>query len=504
MRFFKKSLCLALTAALLLTVVLCAFGAVYADPTDSTQPVEQPTDPPAPPTVPPTHPTDPPTEPTEPSSEPPAPPTESSTEPVAEPTDPSSEPSESSSGTVTPPAPTTRPWIPSTSRTNWGTRPTPTQPYTPASSWPWDSNDALLAVLHTADADAVSVPDDTNIEHRDEDGSLTYEIPYNWTAQDVINWFVLNYSLTPETFAVSFLCPGTGETAGYNQDSYFLAANTYMLPLNMYYCEEQTAGSVTATTRIGTETLTTAREKSILDSNNEVSQQMIRRFGTYKAFKEEMLERYGDLEKDTVPETYYENNYYSTRFMLHTLSYLYDHAGEFQELLELLRQTMPDRYLQRYADGDEKFAPLPDVFLIDGGMTHAAVAEKVCAAFGLHIPIFGMVKDDRHRTRALTTAEGHEIDLHADPAVFALIGQIQEETHRFAITYHHESHTRSSVASALDGIPNIGEVRKRKLLARFKSVKAIREAELPALQSELGRAAGRAVYDHFHPKEETP
>ena len=162
------------------------------------------------------------------------------------------------------------------------------------------------------------------------------------------------------------------------------------------------------------------------------------------------------------------------------------------------------RRLQRYADGDEKFAPLPDVFLIDGGMTHAAVAEKVCAAFGLHIPIFGMVKDDRHRTRALTTAEGHEIDLHADPAVFALIGQIQEETHRFAITYHHESHTRSSVASALDGIPNIGEVRKRKLLARFKSVKAIREAELPALQSELGRAAGRAVYDHFHPKEETP
>ena len=145
-----------------------------------------------------------------------------------------------------------------------------------------------------------------------------------------------------------------------------------------------------------------------------------------------------------------------------------------------------------------------DRFLIDGGMTHAAVAEKVCAAFGLHIPIFGMVKDDRHRTRALTTAEGHEIDLHADPAVFALIGQIQEETHRFAITYHHESHTRSSVASALDGIPNIGEVRKRKLLARFKSVKAIREAELPALQSELGRAAGRAVYDHFHPKEETP
>lgn len=162
------------------------------------------------------------------------------------------------------------------------------------------------------------------------------------------------------------------------------------------------------------------------------------------------------------------------------------HPDDYASMEEVLT-----RRLQRYADGDEKFAPLPDVFLIDGGMTHAAVAEKVCAAFGLHIPIFGMVKDDRHRTRALTTAEGHEIDLHADPAVFALIGQIQEETHRFAITYHHESHTRSSVASALDGIPNIGEVRKRKLLARFKSVKAIREAELPALQRSW--AAPRAA-----------
>ena len=162
------------------------------------------------------------------------------------------------------------------------------------------------------------------------------------------------------------------------------------------------------------------------------------------------------------------------------------------------------RRFRHEKEGDEDFARRPDLLLIDGGATHAEVARKALRQYGLEIPIFGMVKDDRHRTRALTTAEGHEIDLHADPAVFALIGQIQEETHRFAITYHHESHTRSSVASALDGIPNIGEVRKRKLLARFKSVKAIREAELPALQSELGRAAGRAVYDHFHPKEETP
>ena len=172
------------------------------------------------------------------------------------------------------------------------------------------------------------------------------------------------------------------------------------------------------------------------------------------------------------------------------------HPDDYASMEEVLT-----RRFQHYADGDEKFAPLPDILLIDGGKTHAAVAERVCRAFSLTIPVFGMVKDDRHRTRALTTSGGHEIDLRADPAVFALIGRIQEETHRFAVTYHHESHTRSSFASALDGIPNIGEVRKRKLLAEFKSVKAVREAPQEALQNVLGRAAGRAVYEYFHAKE---
>ena len=168
-----------------------------------------------------------------------------------------------------------------------------------------------------------------------------------------------------------------------------------------------------------------------------------------------------------------------------------------------MRQVVTRRFVH-YKAGDKGFDEAPDLLLIDGGVTHAKVAVAALQELNLSFPVFGMVKDDRHRTRALVTPEGEEIRIDNNQAIFSLIGQIQEETHRFAITYHHESHTRSSVASALDGIPNIGEVRKRKLLARFKSVKAIREAELPALQSELGRAAGRAVYDHFHPKEETP
>ena len=94
------------------------------------------------------------------------------------------------------------------------------------------------------------------------------------------------------------------------------------------------------------------------------------------------------------------------------------------------------RRLDRALEGDESFLPLPDLFLIDGGQGQAKVALEQLTQRGLHIPLYGMVKDDHHRTRALITAEGQEFGISATPAVFALIGRIQEETHRFAITFH--------------------------------------------------------------------
>ena len=182
------------------------------------------------------------------------------------------------------------------------------------------------------------------------------------------------------------------------------------------------------------------------------------------------------------------------RFKMKTVS---EHPDDYASMEEVLT-----RRLQRYLDGDEKFAPLPDVLLIDGGATHAAVAERVCAAMRLSLPVFGMVKDDRHHTRALITAEGREIDLHANPAVFALLGQIQDETHRFAITFHHERHTRSATHSALDDIPGVGKTRKAALLKAFKSVKAIREADEAALAKAVPKNTARAVWEHFHKSEE--
>jgi excinuclease ABC subunit C len=155
------------------------------------------------------------------------------------------------------------------------------------------------------------------------------------------------------------------------------------------------------------------------------------------------------------------------------------------------------RRFQRYLDGDEKFAPLPDVLFIDGGEEHARVAVGVEERLGLHIPVFGMVKDDRHRTRALVTPEGHEIGIQRVPAVFALVGQIQEETHRFAIEFHRQQQSQRVKTSQLDSIPGVGPTRRAALLKRFKSVKNIKEASLAELEEVVDKRTAQAVYDHF-------
>ena len=175
------------------------------------------------------------------------------------------------------------------------------------------------------------------------------------------------------------------------------------------------------------------------------------------------------------------------------------HPDDYASMAEVLT-----RRLQRAADGDEKFLPLPDIFLIDGGETHARTAQQVADRFGVDVPIFGMVKDDRHRTRALVTPEGREIGISGNQAVFSLIGQIQEETHRFAITYHHQRHGKSTLRSALDEIPGVGPKRREELKRAFGTIKAIREADVEALSAVIPRSAAEAVYRKFHTEEAKP
>ena len=184
------------------------------------------------------------------------------------------------------------------------------------------------------------------------------------------------------------------------------------------------------------------------------------------------------------------------RFRIQSLE---GHPDDYASMQEVLR-----RRLQRAADGDEKFLPLPDVFLIDGGENHVRVAQRVLEAMNLDIPAFGMVKDDRHRTRALVTPEGKEIGIQGNQAIFSLIGQIQEETHRFAIEFHRQQQNQRVRGSVLDQIPGVGEKRRAELLKAFKSIKNIKSATLAELEDAVPKNTARAVYDFFHQKGEEP
>ena len=155
------------------------------------------------------------------------------------------------------------------------------------------------------------------------------------------------------------------------------------------------------------------------------------------------------------------------------------------------------RGFQRLMDGDLKFCEVPDLLLIDGGSVHAAAARDTLRELGLELPVYGMVKDDKHRTRALTSPDGAEIGISGNPAVFALIGTIQEETHRFAIEYQRSLRT-AKLHSALDDIKGVGEKRKTELMKHFGTIKAIKAASLEELEKAVPKNTAKAVYEHYH------
>ena len=174
-----------------------------------------------------------------------------------------------------------------------------------------------------------------------------------------------------------------------------------------------------------------------------------------------------------------------------------DGQDDYQAMEEMLTRRM-----QRWKDGDEKFSPLPSVFMIDGGLGHVRIAKGVLERFGCETPVFGMVKDDHHRTRGLVAPDGREFSIATTPAVFALVGRMQEEVHRFAITYQRTLRQSQAVRSQLDQIPGIGEKRRTALLQTFKSLKRVREATIEELEAAVPHTVAQAVYDYFHSKQE--
>ncbi len=158
------------------------------------------------------------------------------------------------------------------------------------------------------------------------------------------------------------------------------------------------------------------------------------------------------------------------------------------------------RRFAHYLNGDDGFEQAPDLLLIDGGVEHAKIACRALESLCLDFPVFGMVKDDKHRTRALVTADGEQIGIESRQAVFAFIGSIQEETHRFAITFHRKLRSKRLQYSELDKIAGIGAVRKQQLLKHFKSLAAIGNASLEELEYILPKDAAQSVFQYFREK----
>lgn len=163
-----------------------------------------------------------------------------------------------------------------------------------------------------------------------------------------------------------------------------------------------------------------------------------------------------------------------------------------------------ERRILRYfeeKDSSEGFGRLPDLILLDGGSGQVNAVKPVLEKYGISVPLFGMVKDSHHKTRAIALS-GDELSLTSKRAAFTLVSTIQEEVHRYSIEYHRTRRKKSALSSTLTSIEGIGESRCKALLRHFKTVKAVSEASIDELASVKGmnKNAATAVFEAFHGK----
>ena len=165
--------------------------------------------------------------------------------------------------------------------------------------------------------------------------------------------------------------------------------------------------------------------------------------------------------------------------------------------------SMKEVVYRRYKRLVEEKQPLPDLIVADGGKGQMEVIRQaVQDELHLDIPIAGLAKDDRHRTNELLYGfPPRVIGMKTDSELFRVLTHLQDEVHRFAITFHRDKRSKHALHSELDDIKGIGPKAKETLLKAFKSVKRIKEADISALTETLGTAKAKVVYEHFHPIE---
>ena len=165
-----------------------------------------------------------------------------------------------------------------------------------------------------------------------------------------------------------------------------------------------------------------------------------------------------------------------------------------------MKEVLERRFRHYYEDGDDStFKILPDLILLDGGEAQVNAVLPVIREMNLDIPVFGMVKDSKHRTRAIAYGGG-EIAINSRRSVFTLVSTVQEEVHRFAISYHHKKHQKTSFSSSLTRIEGIGEKKAKLLLKEFKTVGKIKEADVESLSAVKGisKTDAEKIYNFYN------
>ncbi len=162
-------------------------------------------------------------------------------------------------------------------------------------------------------------------------------------------------------------------------------------------------------------------------------------------------------------------------------------------------EAIERRFKRYYEHTDEGFSTLPDLILLDGGKGHVGVVTPLVRSMGIDVPIFGLVKDSKHRTRA-ATSDDHEISLTSYRKAFALVTSIQDEVHRFAISYTKAKHQKNAFGLGLTTVKGIGERKAQKLMIEYKTKSALKEASIEDLAHTAGvnTAIAQELYDYIH------
>ena len=139
----------------------------------------------------------------------------------------------------------------------------------------------------------------------------------------------------------------------------------------------------------------------------------------------------------------------------------------------------------------------PDIVVMDGGFNQVKIAVQIIRSLGLNIRVIGLVKNDKHRTSSIIDEEGKVLDVSPNSNLFLFFSKIQEEVHRFAITYHRNIKAKGALSSVLDMIPGIGEVRKKELLKHFGSLKKMKEASIEELSEVIPEDVSKVLFDYL-------